>query len=118
MSSGLPEEDIKGEAVRAEATSEVKRAVERAEPRWRHAWAWMHSRFARQIAVVAVVLGSLAAAGHFVGGMIGWWEAYKITFGGHTTDRASPASKAPGGRADVQSLVVLPLIDESESRDG
>lgn len=118
MSSGLPDEDLKGEPVRAEANSKGKQAVERAAPRWRRAWAWLHSRFARQIAVVAVVLGGLAAAGHFVGGMIGWWEAYKFTFGGHTTDLESPATKAPRTRADVQSLVVLPLVDESESHDG
>lgn len=116
MSSGKPGEVRKPEdgASRAESTQVAKPAVVRVEPTWRRAWAWLHSRFARQIAVVAVALGGLAAAGHFIGGMIGWWEAYKITFGGHATDRASPAPTGPGTRADVQSLVVLPLVDESE----
>jgi len=85
---------------------------------WRRAWNGLHSRFARQIAVAAVVLGGLAATGHFVGGMIGWWHAYEITFGGHKSAPAPTAVRAPGARADAQSLVLLPLVDESEIRDG
>ena len=50
--------------------------------------------------------------------MIGWWHAYELTFGGHTADSASATTKPPTARADVQSLVVLPLVDESEKRDG
>ncbi len=85
---------------------------------WRRAWSAARSRFARQIALAAVVLGGLAAAGHFIGGMIGWWHAYEITFGGHKADPAPPVAKAPAARADVLSVVLLPLVDESEKRDG
>ena len=84
---------------------------------WRRVWAALRSRFARQIALAAVALSAVAAAGHFIGGMIGWWHAYEITFGGHKAEPASTA-RSPAARADVQSLVVLPLVDESEKRDG
>jgi TolB-like protein len=70
------------------------------------------------LALVAVAVGTIAAVGHFIGGMIGWWHAYELTFGGHNADPVSGATKSPTARADVQSLVVLPLVDESEKRDG
>lgn len=68
--------------------------------------------------MAAVVIGAVAATGHFIGGMIGWWHAYEVTFGSHKTEQARPSDKAPGVRADVQSLVVLPLVDESENPEG
>ena len=92
--------------------------VEPVQPLWRRLWSKLRSRFARQIALVAVAIGTIAAVGHFIGGMIGWWHAYELTFGGHTADPVSSASKPPTARADVQSLVLLPLVDESEKRDG
>ena len=55
--------------------------------------------------MATVVIGAVAATGHFVGGMIGWWHAYEITFGSHKTEQARHPDKAPGLRADVQSLV-------------
>ena len=85
---------------------------------WRRLWSKLRSRFARQMALVAVAIGTIAAVGHFIGGLIGWWHAYEITFGGHTADVASGAIKSPAGRADVQSLVLLPLVDESEKQEG
>lgn len=84
---------------------------------WRRLWSRLHSRFARQIALVAVGIGTFAAAGHFIGGMIGWWHAYEVTFGGHPSAPPAP-SKSSDARADVQSLVLLPLVDESEQREG
>jgi TolB-like protein len=81
-------------------------------------WAALRSRFARQIALAAVALSAVAAAGHFIGGMIGWWHAYEITFGGHKADPASGTTKSPAAQSDVQSLVLLPLVDESEQREG
>ena len=98
--------------------SHESRPPEGGESPWRRLWSKLHSRFARQIALVAVAIGTFAAVGHFVGGMIGWWHAYEITFGGHASDRTPALSKSPPARADVQSLVLLPLVDESEQRDG
>lgn len=63
-----------------------------------------------------MVLGALAAGGHFVGGMLGWWHAYEFTTGGRKPE--APAAKGGGARADVQSMVLLPLVDESRSGDG
>lgn len=82
------------------------------------AWRFLRSRFAKQLAMATVAIGAVAATGHFIGGMIGWWHAYEITFGNHKTEQARRPDKAPGARADVQSLVVLPLVDESEKPEG
>jgi hypothetical protein len=92
--------------------------VEPVQPLWRTVWSKLRSRFARQVALVAVAIGAIATVGHFVGGMIGWWHAYELTFGGHKADPASVKPKSPAARTDVQSLVLLPLVDESEKRDG
>jgi adenylate cyclase len=120
MASGHTDGDLNSESdASPEATnSSEKQAAEEVAPRWRRAWGWLHSRFARQIAIVTVTLGTLAAVGHFVGGVIGWWEAYRITIGEHSTDHPSAANRAPGTHADVLSLVILPLTDESESHNG
>jgi len=88
----------------------------RASTWWRRAWQGLRTRFGRQFAAVAVVLGALAAGGHFVGGMLGWWHAYEFTTGGRKPE--APAAKGGGARADVQSMVLLPLVDESRSGDG
>ena len=98
--------------------SDEARPPEGAGSPWRRLWSKLHSRFARQIALFAVAIGTFAAVGHFIGGMIGWWHAYEITFGGHKADPAPPVAKAPAARADVMSLVLLPLVDDSEKRDG
>jgi adenylate cyclase len=100
------------------ARSDPARRASEVESRWRRIWSSLHSRFARQIALAAVAIGTFAAVGHFIGGMIGWWHAYEITFGSHTADRASVPSNSAAARTDVQSLVLLPLVDESEVRDG
>jgi TolB-like protein len=83
---------------------------------WQRLWSKLRSRFARQIALVAVAIGTIATVGHFIGGMIGWWHAYEITFGGYAPIPAT--SKSSAARTDVQSLVMLPLVDEGEQRDG
>ncbi len=70
------------------------------------------------MALAAVAIGTFAAVGHFVGGMIGWWHAYEITFGRQESASMQTAPKSSAARADVQSLVLLPLVDESEQRDG
>ena len=70
------------------------------------------------MALAAVAIGTFAAVGHFVGGMIGWWHAYEITFGRQESASMQTAPKSSAVRADVQSLVLLPLVDESEQRDG
>jgi len=80
---------------------------------WQRLWQGLRSRFARQFAIGAVALGAIAASGHFIGGLIGWWHAYEITLGGHkaTTDQSLPRSKVP-----PRSLVVLPLASDGDGQ--
>jgi TolB-like protein len=85
------------------------------QPLWRRLWSKLRSRFARQIALVAVVIGTIAAVGHFIGGMIGWWHAYELTF--HHGDDARPPTKIPLGQAEPLSIVVLPLTVEGDATD-
>jgi TolB-like protein len=108
---------------RREGESQDSNPVERSGPgsrsdalqsRWRRIWSSVHSRFARQIALAAVVVGAIAAAGHFVGGMIGWWHAYELTFGSHDAARP-PGSKAA---APPLSIVVLPFANTGAAEDG
>lgn len=88
------------------AKSSERRAVPRT-PWWRLLWQRLQSRFARQIALGAVAVGAIAAAGHFVGGMIGWWHAYELTFRGR--DAAKPAGSKTA--APPLSIVVLPFAN-------
>ena len=86
-----------------------------AVPWWRRLWQRLHSRFARQIALAAVVIGAIAAAGHFVGGMIGWWHAYELTFGSHDGSRSTAAP--PRAKAPPLSIVVLPFANTGAAED-
>jgi len=115
VTSGEPRGEAEGPHSPA-STSEAPH-VDPVQPFWRRLWSKLRSRFARQVALVAVAIGAIATVGHFVGGMIGWWHAYELTVGGHKADPASAKSKSPTARTDVQSLVLLPLVDESEKRD-
>jgi|OpeIllAssembly_1097287.scaffolds.fasta_scaffold37965_2 TolB-like protein len=87
-----------------------------AVPWWRRLWQRLHSRFARQIALAAVVIGAIAAAGHFVGGMIGWWHAYELTFGSHDGSR-STAAPPRAKEAPPLSIVVLPFANTGAAED-
>lgn len=81
-------------------------------------WKGLHSRWARQLGFVAVVFGTLAAVGHFVGGMIGWWHAYEVTFGApHNTDSTGSKKSALPGKIPPVSMVVLPFANEGEATD-
>ncbi len=91
------------------------RPAQLSEPLWRRLWSKLHSRFARQIALVVVVIGTIAAAGHFIGGMIGWWHAYELTFG--HDQRAPPLAKNTAGPIEPLSIVVLPLAIEGDATD-
>jgi adenylate cyclase len=82
---------------------------------WQRLWSKVHSRFARQLALVALVVGAIAAAGHFVGGMIGWWHAYELTFG--HDERAKPQGKSAVTPIEPLSIVVLPLTIEGDATD-
>ena len=86
-----------------------------AVPWWRRLWQRLHSRFARQIALAAVVIGAIAAAGHFVGGMIGWWHAYELTFGSNDGSRSTAAP--PRAKAPPLSIVVLPFANTGAAED-
>lgn len=67
--------------------------------------------------MVAVALGAIAAVGHFIGGMIGWWHAYEITFGGHRAEQPVSAKSGPPAKRPLRSIVVLPLANESEDQE-
>ncbi|HKO66948.1 MAG TPA: hypothetical protein VJU53_04005 [Burkholderiaceae bacterium] len=109
-------ENPKGQrqGLKATTSSAAERPLESAKLMWRRAWSKLHSRFARQIALAAVVIGTIAAVGHFIGGMIGWWHAYELTFG-HDEPAKAPTKNAlapfsiailpfaaAGGAADAQ----------------
>lgn len=66
--------------------------------------------------MVAVVAGGIAAVGHFVGGILGWWHAYEFAFG--PKHGAQISGKAVQGKAEPHSMVLLPLRIEGESADG
>ena len=87
-----------------------------AVPWWRRLWQRLYTRFARQIALAAVTIGAIAAAGHFVGGMIGWWHAYELTFGSH--DPAKPGDARTRANAPPLSIVVLPFANTGAAEDG
>ena len=70
----------------------------------RRAWKAARDRWARHLAIAALVIGGIAATGHFIGGMIGWWHLYEVFH-----KPAKPAANAP---AHALSLVVMPLLDE------
>lgn len=72
----------------------------------RRAWKAVRDRWARHLAIAALVIGGVAATGHFIGGMIGWWHLYEVFH-----KPAKPARHAPVP-AHALSLVVMPLIDE------
>ena len=121
MAHEPPVDDELGERSQGTTPGMSSDATQPAESRvsvWQRLWSKLRSRFTHQIALVAVAIGTIATVGHFIGGMIGWWHAYEITFGGHTSEPASAATKSPASRADAQSLVLLPLVDESEQSDG
>lgn len=84
-------------------------------PWWRRVWQRLHSRFARQITIAAVAIGAIAAAGHFLDGMIGWWHAYELTFGGPGGGKAADSSRA---KAPLLSVAVLPFANTGTSEDG
>ncbi len=81
---------------------------------WRRLWSRLHSRFARQIALAAVAIGTVAAVGHFIGGMIGWWHAYELTF---RHDAPTPSAKTTLAPIEPLSIVVLPLAIEGDAAD-
>ena len=117
MAPDPPPESPGNERLGTGATSkpDVERAAESARPWWHRLWSKLHSRFARQIALVVVVVGTIAAAGHFIGGMIGWWHAYELTFGHGKT--APPSVKNVPGPIEPLSIVVLPLAVEGDATD-
>lgn len=88
-----------------------------AVPWWRVLWQRLRSRFARQLAIAAVLIGGVAAAGHFVGGMIGWWHAYEITFGGHDAGKPGENAARAKAPAPLLSVVVLPFENAGTPED-
>ena len=64
---------------------------------------------------MVVAIGTFAAVGHFIGGMIGWWHAYELTFG--HDESAATLAKDTAGPIEPLSIVVLPLDIEGEAMD-
>jgi TolB-like protein len=87
------------------------------QSRWRRIWSSLHSRFARQIAVAAVAIGTFAAVGHFIGGMIGWWHAYEITFGDHESGQPATGTARERRSAPLLSIAVLPFANAGAADD-
>jgi TolB-like protein len=83
--------------------------------RWRRRLGALRSRFARQIALVTLVLGGIVAVGHVLGGMIGWWHAWDLSLGAH---KPAAAPRSAANAAPTLSLVVLPLVNEGQDTEG
>jgi adenylate cyclase len=88
-----------------------------AASRWRLAWQPFHSRFARYIGMAAVALGGVAATGHFIGGFVGWWHLYEVTFHSGTPGLQKSTTDAKSRKLPRLSIVVLPLVSEGEARE-
>jgi adenylate cyclase len=86
--------------------------------RWRRSWQPLRSRFGRQFAIAAVALGGLAAAGHFVGGFIGWWHLYEVTMHAGKPVLQASTTDAKSRKLPRLSIVVLPLTIEGSAQDG
>lgn len=102
----------------SEAAFRNEAAIAPSRPWYARLWSALRSRFARQIALAAVVAGAIAAGGHFVGGLVGWWHAYELTFGGHGAGK--PEARSARSKADAAplSIVVLPFANEGAAEDG
>jgi TolB-like protein len=85
---------------------------------WYRLWHLLHSRFARHMAMGAVAFGALAAGGHFVGGLIGWWHLYEVTFHAGKPSLQPSATDAKSRKLPRLSVVVLPLATEGAAQDG
>jgi len=116
MASDPPVKSLRADGEPASAEkSQVEDRVAAAESFWRRLWSKLHSRFARQITLVVVVIGTIAAVGHFIGGMIGWWHAYELTFA--HDERTKPLAKNALVKIEPLSIVVLPLTIEGDATD-
>lgn len=102
-----------------EAVEDSEQVALPAAPWWRRVWQQLRSRFARQVALAAVVVGTIAAVGHFVGGMIGWWHAYELTFARHEARQPTAGATAAAKPATLPlSIVVLPFTNAGAADDG
>lgn len=104
--------------MQSDSSAESEPTVMPSAPWWRRFWHHLHSRFARQIALAAVLVGSIAAAGHFIGGMIGWWHAYELTFRSHDTSKTAETPARAKAPAPLLSVVVLPFENAGAPEDG
>jgi hypothetical protein len=102
----------------SEAASRNEAAIAPSRPWYARLWSALRSRFARQIALAAVVAGAIAAGGHFVGGLVGWWHAYELTFGGHDAGKPEARSEPSKVAAAQLSIVVLPFANDGAAEDG
>jgi adenylate cyclase len=66
---------------------------------------------------MAVALGGLAAAGHFIGGFIGWWHLYEVTFLAGKPSLQASTTDAKSRKLPRLSIVVLPLVTKGDGKD-
>jgi len=101
------------EETQTPAAPETTRPPSAPAPRWQRLWGGLRTRFARQMAIGAVVVGAFVTVGHFLGGLIGWWHAWELTAG-----HPAPASGKARAGVDVKamSLVVLPLATAGDDK--
>jgi adenylate cyclase len=66
----------------------------------------------------AVAFGALAAGGHFVGGLIGWWHLYEVTLQAGKPSLQPSTTDAKSRKLPRLSIVVLPLTTEGGAQDG
>lgn len=85
---------------------------------WRRAWQPLHSRFTRQIAILAVAFGGLAAVGHFIGGFIGWWHLYEVTFHAGKPTLQQSTTDAKSRMPARLSIIVMPMSSEGDAQGG
>ena len=68
--------------------------------------------------MATVALGALAAAGHFIGGVIGWWHLYEVAFRAGKPVLQASTTDAKSRKLPRLSMVVLPLVSEGDGKDG
>lgn len=113
MSPALPER-----LPPSEPAAQVAPAIAAPVPWWQRPLKPFHSRFARYLAIGSVLLGGIAAGGHFIGGFIGWWHLYELTFHAGKPSLQASTTDAKSRKLPRLSIVMLPLASEGGGQEG
>lgn len=73
---------------------------------------WIRSRWAGRLSFAAVVVGGFVAVGHFLGGVIGWWHAYELTFRHGADTKPHTALTTDGAAALPEAAPALSVAIE------